>query len=60
MSRGLTRRSFIASSGALIGGVAVGNGTTQHPLKGPLEFIVVEGHRDIWEFNDRFALREPS
>lgn len=60
MSRRLTRRSFFASSGALIGGVAVSSGTTQHPLKGPHEFIIVEGHRDIWEFNDRFALREPS
>lgn len=28
--------------------------------KNPYDYIIVEGHRDIWEFNDRFALRDPS
>ncbi len=30
------------------------------PRKGPHDYIIVEGHRDIWEFNDRFALVEAS
>lgn len=25
----------------------------------PQDYIVVEGHRDIWEFNDRFKLSDP-
>ena len=24
--------------------------------KGPYDYLIVEGHRDIWEFNDRFRL----
>ena len=28
--------------------------------RGPLQYLIVEGHHDIWEFNDRFALNEPS
>ncbi len=30
------------------------------PAKNPYDYIIVEGHRDIWEFNDRFAIRDPS
>ena len=30
------------------------------PKKGPMDFIPVIGHYDIWEFNDRFALMEES
>jgi membrane dipeptidase len=29
---------------------------TQQGKKGPRDFIIVQGHYDIWEFNDRFAL----
>jgi membrane dipeptidase len=25
-------------------------------VKGPHDYLIVEGHRDIWEFNDRFRL----
>lgn len=60
MARQLTRRSFIAGTGALAGRAAVGSGTARQPRIGPHQFIIVEGHRDIWEFNDRFALREDS
>lgn len=60
MNRQLSRRSFIAGTGAFAGGAAISAGTTQHDRRGPHEFIIVEGHRDIWEFNDRFALRESS
>jgi membrane dipeptidase len=28
--------------------------------KGPHDYIIVEGHRDIWELNDRFRLRDPA
>jgi hypothetical protein len=28
--------------------------------KGPHQYLIVEGHHDIWEFNDRFALNDPS
>ena len=67
MSSQSTRRSFLLqSSGAL----AVGMGAGLSPLtaqtgagqgaaaggKGPYDFVIVEGHRDIWEFNDRVRL----
>ena len=60
MSQELTRRSFIAASTLCVGGVSEARGNREQSSKGPHEFIIVEGHRDIWEFNDRFGLREPS
>ena len=51
MITSLTRRSFLA--GALLTRPAAA-------AKRPHDYIVVEGHRDIWEFNDRFQLRDKS
>lgn len=28
--------------------------------KRPRDYVIVEGHRDIWEFNDRFKIRDKS
>jgi len=28
--------------------------------KGPQDYVIVQGHRDIWEFNDRFRIRQDS
>src|SRR5262245_21061630 len=52
-----TRRDFLVRSGALLGaslGVtpAPGAATT----KGPQDFVIVEGHRDIWELSGRLRL----
>jgi membrane dipeptidase len=62
----LTRRSFlersarVAAAGALL---AAREGAVTHVSRRgqpqrPHDFIIVEGHRDIWEFNDRFKLRD--
>ncbi|HLF34854.1 MAG TPA: membrane dipeptidase, partial [Cyclobacteriaceae bacterium] len=65
-SRKISRRGFLQKSGTVIAGIGLSRGF--HPFrqtkntdgKGPYDYIIVEGHRDIWEFNDRFALREDS
>jgi membrane dipeptidase len=67
----VTRRQFLARSATLASGavlvsgqaVAQEGGTTTRPQRAgagrrPHDYIVVEGHRDIWEFNDRFKLRD--
>jgi membrane dipeptidase len=51
MTPAFTRRSFLA--GALLARAAAA-------AKRPQDYIIVEGHRDIWEFNDRFKLRDKS
>lgn len=60
----LTRRRFLQKSFA----AAIGAGfipdlfssgiSRKVGNKGPYDFMIVEGHRDIWEFNARFALRD--
>jgi len=45
----LSRRGFLA--GALLARPAPA-------ARSPHDYIVVEGHRDIWEFNDRLQLRD--
>ena len=54
-----TRRDFLSHSTGLAAGAAllpraVGAQTRRRPH----DYIVVEGHRDIWELNDRFALSD--
>src|SRR5689334_24819973 len=58
-----TRRQFLSRSGMLLG-----SGILTHwalPLasaattKGPNDFIIVEGHRDIWEQSGRTRLKDP-
>ena len=52
----LTRRDFLARSAAVAAGAALqpAGAAAQRPH----DFIIVEGHRDIWEFNDRFQLSD--
>lgn len=58
------RRGFLAHSGTILGAAAVCR--TPQPLASEAsarlsnEFIIVEGHRDIWELSDRFRLADKS
>jgi membrane dipeptidase len=55
----LSRRDFLAQSSAFAAGVTLVPGTAgAQTRKRPHDYIVVEGHRDIWELNDRFALSD--
>jgi len=62
----MKRRQFLNKSGTFAAGVGIGGALFSSRLNGkihtqnPYDYIIVEGHRDIWEFNDRFALRDPS
>jgi hypothetical protein len=63
MVRATTRRDFLKISGsALAGGLLTGNAPMKVGAtgKGPHDYIIVEGHRDIWELSDRFKLNDPS
>ena len=59
-----TRRDFLTTSGTLLGGATLAGILPQSmsaaTQKEPDNFIIVEGHRDIWEFNGRFALSDPT
>jgi membrane dipeptidase len=57
-----TRRNFLSTSGTLLGGATLGGLLPKKMFaaqKNPNDFILVEGHRDIWEFNARLALKDP-
>ena len=56
MSQLTTRRKALTriAAGALLAGVRRGESAT---TKGPHDFIIVEGHRDIWEITARTRLR---
>jgi membrane dipeptidase len=68
VSSRITRRGFLAQSATLGAGAALlpgaltgESGTSRFALSParsgrPQDYIIVEGHRDIWEFNDRFKL----
>jgi membrane dipeptidase len=62
MQNHTTRRSFLSRSGALAGGATLASLLADRSAaaasKNPNDFIIVEGHRDIWEFNGRFAIRD--
>jgi membrane dipeptidase len=52
-----TRRDFLARSGSLLGaGLLGGAATKAATTKGPHDFVIVEGHRDIWELSGRMRL----
>ena len=53
-----SRRSFLAQSASLGAGAAWRRPAAA--AKRPHDYILVEGHRDIWELNDRFKLRDKS
>jgi membrane dipeptidase len=50
-----TRRDFFLQTGSLIGAGALASAAT---TKGPRDFVIVEGHRDIWEQSGRTRLKE--
>jgi len=62
----MKRRDFLRSTGTYFAGIGLGSMLVNSKIeaktwaKDPLDYIIVEGHRDIWEFNDRFAIRDPS
>lgn len=59
----INRREFISQAGAAVAGASSLGlmGSMDAPLqtrKNSKDFIIVQGHYDIWEFNDRFALND--
>jgi membrane dipeptidase len=61
----INRREFIARTGAVAAGVSMMGGfiggAFAKPLpikKGPMDYVIVHGHYDIWEFNARFAMED--
>jgi membrane dipeptidase len=63
MSGNGTRRQFLSHSSALLGSSLLAGaalpGAKAATTKGPNDFIIVEGHRDIWEQSGRTRLKEP-
>ncbi len=59
MPEQMGRRGFLKMSAAALGTVAVDAVFSPGvPAGKPEEYVIVEGHRDIWELNDRLALRD--
>ncbi len=60
----INRRHFITRGGAAMAGVAMSKMTGAMnlpftvPNKSPYDFVIVQGHYDIWEFNDRLAVEK--
>src|SRR6516225_7103673 len=61
MFRSISRRDFFSQGGSLLGAsllaAAPGLGRTA-TTKGPHDFVIVEGHRDIWELSGRTRLKD--
>ena len=57
-----TRRDFFSQTGALTAASLLAFSMPRHvnsaTTKGPNDFIIVEGHRDIWEQSGRSRLKE--
>jgi len=59
MHTSITRRQFAYTAAA--GAAMLGTPQLARPArKAPRDYVIIEGHRDIWEFNDRFAIRDKS
>jgi membrane dipeptidase len=62
----MNRRKFLQKSGSTIAGFTIASPFSSVKVvnaqqkKRPYQYIIVEGHHDIWEYNDRFALNDPS
>src|SRR5690606_14181426 len=61
----ISRREFISRTGALAygssllaGAMSQARGETRVPTKGPMDYVIVHGHYDIWEFNGRLAMED--
>lgn len=55
MTAPISRRSFLFQSAVLAGPLSARPARAAKP---PGDYIVVEGHRDIWELSDRFRIRD--
>src|SRR5437016_3686691 len=57
-----TRRNFFSQTASLIGASALASTIAPRgrsaTTKGPKDFVIVEGHRDIWEQSGRTRLKE--
>src|SRR5580658_7633372 len=55
-----TRRDFLSRSGSALGAglLAVTQPAKSATAKGPHDFVIVEGHRDMWEISGRTRLHE--
>ena len=56
-----TRRDFLSRTGTALGASFLAGLPQQEKAatsKGPRDFVIVEGHRDIWEISGRTRLRE--
>ncbi len=62
MPEQITRRGFVERSAVALGtGLVTGAWSKTATAAGPPnDYIIVEGHRDIWELSDRLKLRDPS
>jgi len=61
MFRSISRRNFFSQSGSLLGASLLASASRRShaaTTKGPHDFVIVEGHRDIWEQSGRTRLRE--
>src|SRR5262249_28579210 len=60
MFRNVSRRNFFAQSASLIGAslLALPRQNQAATTKGPSDFVIVEGHRDIWEQSGRTRLKD--
>lgn len=56
----ITKGSAAAASVSMMGLLSSMSKFPYAIKKDPYDFVIVQGHYDIWEFNDRFALREDS
>jgi membrane dipeptidase len=59
-----TRREFFARAGSLAAAGALMKTAAEQEAsaattKGPHDFVIVEGHRDMWELSGRTRLKEP-
>ena len=65
MKNEMNRREFLSYSGLGMAGIFIDKKDISLRYEytknssDPNDYIIVEGHRDIWEFNDRFALNDP-
>jgi len=64
MKKEMKRREFLAKSGIGLAMITMSSKAMSMNFKPvlpagiPHDYVIVEGHRDIWEFNDRFALND--
>ena len=61
MSGNSTRRDFLSRAGSLAAAGAIAASLPERPAraaisKGPRDFVIVEGHRDMWELSARTRL----